>query len=90
MGSLHDETRSAHRQPVGAEPASRHAELVALGVLHDHEVEGVLGVVLAGPALHACAERDELLDKVVAAAPRLAEHQSKTSRVIPLFELLRV
>ena len=33
------------------------------------------------------AERDELFDKVVAAAPGFGEYQSKTSRVIPLFEL---
>ncbi len=35
------------------------------------------------------AERDQLFDKVTAAAPGFAEHQSKTSRVIPLFELQR-
>ncbi|OBK51425.1 nitroreductase family deazaflavin-dependent oxidoreductase [Mycobacterium sp. 1081908.1] len=33
------------------------------------------------------AERDSLFDKVAAAAPGFAEYQSKTSRVIPLFEL---
>jgi deazaflavin-dependent oxidoreductase (nitroreductase family) len=33
------------------------------------------------------AQRDELFDKVAAAAPGFAEYQSKTSRVIPLFEL---
>jgi len=33
------------------------------------------------------AERDELFDKVAAAAPGFAEDQSNTSRVIPLFEL---
>jgi deazaflavin-dependent oxidoreductase (nitroreductase family) len=33
------------------------------------------------------AERDEIFDKVVAAAPGFGEYQSKTSRVIPLFEL---
>jgi deazaflavin-dependent oxidoreductase (nitroreductase family) len=33
------------------------------------------------------AERDALFDKVAAAAPGFAEYQSKTSRVIPLFEL---
>jgi deazaflavin-dependent oxidoreductase (nitroreductase family) len=32
-------------------------------------------------------ERDALFDKVAAAAPGFAEYQSKTSRVIPLFEL---
>jgi deazaflavin-dependent oxidoreductase (nitroreductase family) len=32
-------------------------------------------------------ERDALFDKVTAAAPGFAEYQSKTSRVIPLFEL---
>ncbi len=32
-------------------------------------------------------ERDALLEKVAAAAPGFAEYQSKTSRVIPLFEL---
>ena len=35
------------------------------------------------------AERDELFEKVAAAAPGFAEYQSKTSRVIPLFELQR-
>jgi deazaflavin-dependent oxidoreductase (nitroreductase family) len=35
------------------------------------------------------AERDELFAKVSAAAPGFAEYQSKTSRVIPLFELQR-
>jgi len=35
------------------------------------------------------AERDELFDTVAAAAPGFAEYQSKTSRVIPLFELQR-
>ncbi|WP_123029276.1 nitroreductase family deazaflavin-dependent oxidoreductase [Mycolicibacterium stellerae] len=34
-------------------------------------------------------ERDELFEKVVAAAPGFGEYQSKTSRVIPLFELQR-
>jgi deazaflavin-dependent oxidoreductase (nitroreductase family) len=34
-------------------------------------------------------ERDALFDKVVAAAPGFGEYQSKTSRVIPLFELTR-
>ncbi len=33
------------------------------------------------------AERDALFGKVAAAAPGFAEYQSKTSRVIPLFEL---
>jgi deazaflavin-dependent oxidoreductase (nitroreductase family) len=33
------------------------------------------------------AERDELFDKVVAAAPGFAEYQANTTRVIPLFEL---
>lgn len=33
------------------------------------------------------SERDEILDKVVAVAPRFGEYQSKTSRIIPLFEL---
>jgi deazaflavin-dependent oxidoreductase (nitroreductase family) len=32
-------------------------------------------------------ERDELFAKVAAAAPGFAEYQSKTKRVIPLFEL---
>jgi deazaflavin-dependent oxidoreductase (nitroreductase family) len=36
------------------------------------------------------AERDEMFEKVVAAAPGFGEYQSKTSRVIPLFELQRV
>ncbi|WP_374021844.1 nitroreductase family deazaflavin-dependent oxidoreductase [Mycobacterium sp. HNNTM2301] len=34
-------------------------------------------------------ERDALFDKIVAAAPGFAEYQSKTSRVLPLFELQR-
>ncbi|OBH44282.1 deazaflavin-dependent nitroreductase [Mycobacterium intracellulare] len=34
-------------------------------------------------------ERDGLFDKVTAAAPGFAEYQAKTSRVIPLFELIR-
>jgi deazaflavin-dependent oxidoreductase (nitroreductase family) len=34
-------------------------------------------------------ERDEFFPKVVAAAPGFGEYQSKTSRVIPLFELLK-
>jgi deazaflavin-dependent oxidoreductase (nitroreductase family) len=33
------------------------------------------------------AERDELFSKITAAAPGFAEYQSKTSRVIPVFEL---
>ena len=36
------------------------------------------------------AERDGLFDKIVAAAPGFGEYQSKTSRVIPLFELQRI
>lgn len=35
------------------------------------------------------AEREQLFDKVTAAAPGFAEYQAKTSRVIPLFELHR-
>jgi deazaflavin-dependent oxidoreductase (nitroreductase family) len=35
-------------------------------------------------------ERDALSAKVVAVAPTFAEYQSKTTRVIPLFELTRV
>ena len=35
----------------------------------------------------SAAERDELFPKVTAVAPGFAEYQSKTSRVIPLFEL---
>jgi deazaflavin-dependent oxidoreductase (nitroreductase family) len=34
-------------------------------------------------------EREELFPKLTAAAPGFAEYQSKTSRVIPLFELQR-
>ncbi|OBE94466.1 nitroreductase family deazaflavin-dependent oxidoreductase [Mycobacterium sp. 852002-10029_SCH5224772] len=34
-------------------------------------------------------ERDDLFDKVTAAAPGFAEYQAKTSRRIPLFELIR-
>jgi deazaflavin-dependent oxidoreductase (nitroreductase family) len=36
------------------------------------------------------AERDEFFAKLVAIAPVFADYQSKTSRVIPLFELRRV
>lgn len=36
------------------------------------------------------AERDALYPKVVEAAPVFAEYQSKTSRVIPFFELQRL
>lgn len=35
------------------------------------------------------AEREQLFDKVTAVAPGFAEYQSKTSRIIPLFELRR-
>ncbi len=35
------------------------------------------------------AERDELFEKISAASPGFAEYQSKTTRVIPLFELQR-
>jgi deazaflavin-dependent oxidoreductase (nitroreductase family) len=35
------------------------------------------------------AEREELFPKVTEVAPGFAEYQSKTSRVIPLFELQR-
>ena len=35
------------------------------------------------------AERDELFEEISAASPGFAEYQSKTSRVIPLFELQR-
>jgi deazaflavin-dependent oxidoreductase (nitroreductase family) len=35
------------------------------------------------------SEREELFPKVTAVAPGFAEYQSKTSRVIPLFELQR-
>jgi deazaflavin-dependent oxidoreductase (nitroreductase family) len=35
------------------------------------------------------AERDETFEMVVATAPGFGEYQSKTSRVIPLFELTR-
>jgi deazaflavin-dependent oxidoreductase (nitroreductase family) len=34
-------------------------------------------------------ERDEILPKILAVAPVLADYQSKTSRVIPLFEVTR-
>ncbi|MDT5106764.1 MAG: hypothetical protein QOI25_4277 [Mycobacterium sp.] len=34
-------------------------------------------------------ERDEILPKILAVAPVFADYQSKTSRVIPLFELSR-
>jgi len=36
------------------------------------------------------AERDELFDQVVAVAPVFGDYQSKTSRVIPVFELRRL
>jgi len=36
------------------------------------------------------AERDGIFEKVVATAPAFGEYQSKTSRVIPLFELQKV
>jgi deazaflavin-dependent oxidoreductase (nitroreductase family) len=36
------------------------------------------------------AERDDMYPKVVALAPGFGDYQSKTSRVIPLFELHRV
>jgi deazaflavin-dependent oxidoreductase (nitroreductase family) len=35
-------------------------------------------------------ERDEMYPKVVALAPGFGDYQSKTSRIIPLFELQRV
>jgi deazaflavin-dependent oxidoreductase (nitroreductase family) len=35
------------------------------------------------------AERAKLFEKVVAAAPRFADYQAKTHRLIPLFELHR-
>jgi deazaflavin-dependent oxidoreductase (nitroreductase family) len=35
------------------------------------------------------AERSEILPKITAAAPTVAEYQAKTSRVIPVFELRR-
>ena len=35
-------------------------------------------------------ERDAVYSKVVAVAPTFAEYQSKTTRVIPVFELTRV
>jgi deazaflavin-dependent oxidoreductase (nitroreductase family) len=35
------------------------------------------------------AERDEIFPKVVAAAPAFGDYQSKTGRIIPLFELQR-
>ena len=35
------------------------------------------------------AERDELFPRIATLAPGFAEYQSKTSRVIPLFELQR-
>jgi len=35
------------------------------------------------------AERDELFGEISAASPGFAEYQSKTNRVIPLFELQR-
>ncbi|MGH3676265.1 MAG: nitroreductase family deazaflavin-dependent oxidoreductase [Mycobacterium sp.] len=35
------------------------------------------------------AERDEIFDEIVAAAPGFGEYQANTSRVIPLFELQR-
>ena len=35
------------------------------------------------------AERDAMFDKIVAVAPGFGEYQSKTSRIIPLYELTR-
>lgn len=35
-------------------------------------------------------ERDEVFARIVAHAPGFADYQAKTSRVIPLFELVRV
>jgi deazaflavin-dependent oxidoreductase (nitroreductase family) len=35
------------------------------------------------------AERDEIFDKVKAAAPQFAEYQTKTDRIIPVLELVR-
>ena len=35
------------------------------------------------------SERDEIYPKVIAIAPGFAEYQAKTSRIIPLFELVR-
>lgn len=35
------------------------------------------------------AERDEIFDKVVAAAPNFGKYQANTTRIIPLFELER-
>jgi deazaflavin-dependent oxidoreductase (nitroreductase family) len=35
------------------------------------------------------AEREDILPKVIAAAPVFAEYQAKTTRVIPLFDLQR-
>jgi deazaflavin-dependent oxidoreductase (nitroreductase family) len=36
------------------------------------------------------SERDEIFDKVVAAAPNFGKYQENTTRIIPLFELARV
>jgi deazaflavin-dependent oxidoreductase (nitroreductase family) len=41
--------------------------------------------VIAGEL--ASAERDEIIPKITAIAPAFAEYQSKTSRVILIFEL---
>ena len=38
----------------------------------------------------APAERDEIIPKITAIAPALAEFQAKSSRIIPIFELTRV
>lgn len=35
------------------------------------------------------AERDEIFSRIIAAAPGFADYQSRTARVIPLFELQR-
>jgi deazaflavin-dependent oxidoreductase (nitroreductase family) len=35
------------------------------------------------------SERDEIFDKVVAAAPNFGKYQENTKRIIPLFELVR-
>jgi deazaflavin-dependent oxidoreductase (nitroreductase family) len=36
------------------------------------------------------AERDDIFEKIVSVAPGFGEYQSKTSRVIPLFELQKI
>jgi deazaflavin-dependent oxidoreductase (nitroreductase family) len=63
--------------------------------VHNLRANPVAHVELGAEAFDATArelpsaERDELFGEISAASPGFAEYQSKTSRVIPLFELQR-